>query len=166
MAINGALGGLVAITAGSKTMDPAFAIITGLMGGFFVVVGYRFMERARIDDVVGAIPVHGFAGVWGTIATGLFFRDSLFNMDLVLTQVIGVISAFVWAFCISWVLFKVLDWIVGIRASTLHEQRGLDFTEHHEIGYSDFMAVRTFGELGSGKERDEATRNKTGTRAA
>jgi len=166
MSINGALGGLVAITAGCKTMDPAYAVLTGALGGFVVVIGQGFFERARIDDMVGAIPVHGLGGAWGTIAAGLFYRESMFNIDLVLTQIIGIITAFLWAFCMSWLLFKIIDLVVGIRASTVHEQRGLDFTEHCEVAYNDFMAVRTFGEVNPAKNGMSHDGNQPDKRAA
>ena len=141
--INGALGGLVGITAGCNVIDPAFAIITGLIAGCLVVVSLHFLTEARIDDVVGAIPVHGVCGAWGTLAVGFFYSGDLFSFDRILTQFIGVLAAFVWAVPASWCVFKCIDLVWGLRVSSLHEQRGLDFAEHFEIGYNDFMAVQT-----------------------
>lgn len=143
--VNGALGGLVAVTAGCKTMDPAFAMIVGLAAGVLVVSASRFLAQAKIDDVVGAIPVHGVCGAWGTLAAGLFFAGDMFNVDRILTQCVGILAAFVWAVPASWAVFKVIDKVIGLRVTSQHEQRGLDFAEHFEIGYSDFMGVETHG---------------------
>ena len=142
--INGGLGGLVAITAACNVIEPQFAVITGIVAGVIVVFGDTFLERFRIDDVVGAIPVHGFNGAWGTLAVGLFYKGDLFNIDLIISQVIGIIAAFVWAFGMAYIVFKFIDVVFGLRASTFHEQRGLDYTEHHELGYPEFMDIQTF----------------------
>ncbi len=144
-AINGVIGGLVAITAGCKTMDPSFAILTGFIAGVIVVVGRNALNRLRIDDMVGAVAVHGFCGAWGTLATGMFFRGDLFDPSRMVAQLIGTIAAFAWAFPTSLIIFKLIDMTIGVRASTIHEQRGLDFSEHAEIGYGDFMGIKTHG---------------------
>ncbi len=146
--INGALGGLVSITAGAKYIDPAFAVIAGLVGGMICVVGPAVLQRMKIDDVVDAVSVHGFCGLWGTIATGMFMRDHLFDVQQIGVQALGALVAAAWAFSIGWLLYKLLDMTVGVRASTEHEQRGLDYTEHYEIGYGEFMAARTHRDLG------------------
>ncbi|MCC7247062.1 MAG: ammonium transporter [Lysobacter sp.] len=146
--INGALGGLVSITAGAKYIDPAFAVIVGLVGGMICVVGPAVLQRMKIDDVVDAVSVHGFCGLWGTIATGMFMRDRLFDPQQIGIQALGAAVAAVWAFSIGWLLYKLLDMTLGVRASTEHEQRGLDYTEHYEIGYGEFMAARTHRDLG------------------
>lgn len=145
--VNGALGGLVAITAGAATMSPVFAVVTGLLGGLVAVRGADVLVRYGIDDVVGAIPVHGFSGAWGTFAAGVFYNGSLFDIERVSVQLIGIGSAFLWAFGLSWVLFTVLKKRAVLRASTLHEQRGLDVTEHVEVGYGDFQQVTTHAEV-------------------
>ncbi len=139
--INGGLGGLVAITAGCNVVEPQFAILIGLISGAIVVFGDTFLHRFRIDDVVGAVPVHAFCGVWGTLALGMFTAGDLFNIDLMVAQMIGVISSFIWAFGAAYVVFKTVDLTMGLRASTFHEQRGLDYTEHNELGYAEFMKV-------------------------
>ncbi|MBP6749105.1 MAG: ammonium transporter [Xanthomonadaceae bacterium] len=146
--INGALGGLVSITAGAKYIDPAFAVIAGLVGGMICVVGPAVLQRMKIDDVVDAVSVHGFCGLWGTIATGMFMRDRLFDPQQIGIQALGAVVAAAWAFSIGWLLYKLLDMTLGVRASTEHEQRGLDYTEHYEIGYGEFMAARTHRDLG------------------
>ncbi|MFZ2752965.1 MAG: hypothetical protein WAZ48_05905, partial [Lysobacteraceae bacterium] len=146
--LNGALGGLVAVTAGAKYMDPGFAILTSLIGGAIAVVGPAMLQRMKIDDVVDAVSVHGFCGLWGTIATGMFMRDHLFDLHQIGVQALGAFVAAGWAFAIGWGLYKLLAITIGVRASTEHEQRGLDYTEHYEIGYGEFMASRTHRDLG------------------
>ena len=138
-AVNGGIGGLVAITAGCATMSIPFAILTGLAGGALVCLGMQLMNRLRLDDVVGAVSVHGFCGAWGTLATGLFFAGDLFNPERIATQVVGIVVAFLWTFPLAYAVFWILDKTIGLRAESLHEQRGLDFTEHAEIGYPEFQ---------------------------
>lgn len=137
--VNGALGGLVSITAGVDVMDPQFAFLSGLLGGMLVVLSIDFLNRFRIDDVVGAVAVHGFCGAWGTLASGLFWSGDLFNIERIVTQVVGIVAAFVWAFGSSFLIFSALNKFFALRVSTKMEQRGLDISEHKEIGYSDFV---------------------------
>lgn len=136
--VNGSLAGLVGITAGCATMLPGYAIFTGLVAGVIASLGAAMLLRMRIDDVVGAIPVHGFAGVWGTLAAGIFFVDDPFNSMRIMVQVLGVVSAFMWAFGAALVVYLVIAMTMGLRASAIHEQRGLDLSEHAEIGYPEF----------------------------
>lgn len=146
--VNGALGGLVAVTAGSKYIDPLFAVITGLIAGGIVVFGARMLRFFRVDDVVDAVSVHGFCGVWGTLATGLFFKDHLFDLAQIKIQLLGVFVAIFWAFSMGLVVYKVIDLILGLRVSTENEQHGLDYTEHYEMGYGEFMTARTHRDIG------------------
>ncbi|HVL00499.1 MAG TPA: ammonium transporter [Dongiaceae bacterium] len=138
LTVNGSIAGLVAITAGCATMNPGYAIVTGLVAGIIVVAGTRALELLLLDDAVGAIPVHGFAGVWGTIAAGLFFAEDPFNTQRVWVQAVGCVACFLWAFPLSYGMYWLLEKTVGLRASNLQQQRGLDYTEHHEIGYPEF----------------------------
>ncbi|VXC92656.1 conserved membrane hypothetical protein [Pseudomonas sp. 8Z] len=142
--VNGSIGGLVAITAGCATMAPGYAALTGLIAGFVVIYGMRLLDRLRIDDVVGAVPVHGFAGIWGTLAAGLFYQGDLFNGARVAVQALGVASAFLWAFPLALLLYWLLAKTIGLRVSAQHEQRGLDFAEHAEVGYPEFNLAQTF----------------------
>ncbi|MCU1715519.1 ammonium transporter [Pseudomonas sp. 5P_3.1_Bac2] len=142
--VNGSLGGLVGITAGCATMSPLLALLTGLIAGFIVVLGMRLLERMMIDDVVGAVPVHGFAGVWGTLAAGLFYSGDLFNLDRVGIQLLGIAAAFIWVFPLALLMYLVLAKTIGLRTSSLDEQRGLDFSEHAEMGYPEFNLAVTF----------------------
>ena len=137
--INGSIGGLVAITAGCATMEPVFAIMTGLVAGLVVVLGSDLLELFRLDDVVGAVSVHGFAGAWGTLAAGMFVAGDLFNPAQIAVQALGVVAGFLWAFPLALLMYFVIDRVVGLRASTVDEQRGLDYTEHYEIGYPEFQ---------------------------
>ena len=148
--VNGALGGLVGITAGCASMAPGFAILTGLIAGFVVVYGMALMDALRLDDVVGAVPVHGMAGVWGTLAAGLFFSGDLFNPDRVMIQLLGSAVAFIWAFPLALLMYFALAKTIGLRVPMQHEQRGLDFSEHAESGYPEFSQSVTFdaSELG------------------
>jgi len=136
--INGSLAGLVGITAGCATMSPGFAIVTGLIAGVVCVFGQQLLLRMKLDDVVGAVSVHGFAGAWGTIAAGIFYLEDPFNSTRILIQIIGVISAFAWTFLSALSLYLLIAMFIGLRASAMHEQRGLDLTEHAEIGYPEF----------------------------
>jgi ammonium transporter, Amt family len=142
--VNGSLGGLVGITAGCASMQPGFAVVTGLVAGFVVVFGMRLLDRLQLDDVVGAVPVHGFAGVWGTVAAGLFFSGDLFNWERVGVQLLGAGVAFLWAFPLALLLYLLLAKTLGLRVSTQDEQRGLDYAEHAEVGYPEFNLAQTF----------------------
>ena len=137
--VNGSIAGLVAITAGCASMDPLFAIISGFVGGLLVIAGTAFLNALRLDDVVGAIPVHGFAGVWGTFAAGMFYSGDLFNTERMVVQSIGIFSIFMFVFPASLLLYWLTAKFSGLRADTQHEQRGLDVTEHAERGYPEFQ---------------------------
>lgn len=136
--VNGSLGGLVAVTAGCATMEVPFAILTGLIGGVVTIFGSKLLEWLRLDDVVGAVAVHGFSGVWGTLAAGLFLKGHLFDPAQLIVQLIGVGVAFIWVFLSALLMYALLARTVGLRVSPLHEQRGLDITEHGEVGYPEF----------------------------
>lgn len=147
--INGSIGGLVAITAGCATMSPSYAIVTGLVAGFVVIMGSYLMEKLKLDDAVGAVPVHGFAGVWGTLAAGLFMEGNLFNVDQLWVQALGCVMAFLWAFPAALICYWVLDKLLGLRAENIEQQRGLDYTEHAERGYPEFDSVQLHKPLAS-----------------
>ena len=136
MIINGILGGLVGITAGCNYLGEFTSMAVGIISGLIVFFGSRLLEKFRLDDAVGAIPVHGFAGVWGTIATGLFIKKSFlleFGVSRghqVLVQLIGVSAAFVWAFGLSFLIMKVINKISPMRVSRAFEEIGLNIAEH------------------------------------
>ncbi len=137
--INGSIGGLVGITAGCATMEPLYAMLTGFIAGMVVVAGARILEFFKLDDVVGAVSVHGFAGAWGTMAAGIFLKGNMFNVEQMFVQFIGVAAGFLWAFPLALLMYYVIDKLIGLRASSLDEQRGLDYAEHYEIGYPEFQ---------------------------
>lgn len=139
--INAALGGLVATTASCDVVAPQYALIVGIVAGFIVVVTINMLDKMRIDDVVGAVAVHGFCGAWGTIAVALFYQDDMFNIERIVAQFIGVIVAFIWGVSASYGLFWCLNKIMPLRVPSKYEQRGLDISEHKEIAYSEFMTT-------------------------
>jgi len=153
MSLNGALAGLVAITAGCANVSPGSAIIIGLLAGILVVLAVEFIDkRLKIDDPVGAISVHGVCGVFGTICVGLFAQapygelNGLFfggGAELLFKQLIGAGTVFVWTFSTAFLLFKVIQVSVGLRVSKEEELRGLDIEEHGMESYSGFQIFTT-----------------------
>lgn len=137
--VNGSLAGLVAITAGAGTLNPATALLTGFVGGMLAVWGAGRIRQLGIDDAVDAIAVHGLAGTWGLLAVGLFYNGDMFNIGRIGVQLLGCMASFMWSFPVAFVSFKLINRAMGLRASTQNEQRGLDYTEHHEIGYPEFQ---------------------------
>ncbi len=137
--INGSLAGLVAIAAGCATMDPLLAILSGLIAGCVFSFGREIILKMRLDDVVDAIAVHGISGMWGTLAAGLFFSGDMFNPQRIMIQVFGMVVAFAWVLLASFTVFGLLDKFIGLRSASMHEQRGLDYSEHNEIGYPEFQ---------------------------
>lgn len=136
MIINGILGGLVGITAGCYYVDEVGALIIGVVSGLIVFGGSGLLERLKLDDAVGAIPAHGFAGIWGTIATGIFIRESyllefgITRTHQILVQMLGAGTAFVWAFGASFIIMKVINRFCPMRVSRNHEEIGLNIAEH------------------------------------
>lgn len=137
--VNGSLGGLVGITAGCASVSPLAAVVIGAGAAIAAGAGERWLLRAGLDDVVGAVSVHAFAGAFGTLATGFLQEGNLFDSRQLLIQAVGVGSCFIWAFGGSLVMFKLIDLTLGLRAPPLHEQRGLDYSEHAEVAYPEFM---------------------------
>jgi Amt family ammonium transporter len=139
MALNGALAGLVAITAPCDIVTPMSAVVIGAIAGVLVVVSVIFIDRVlKVDDPVGAVSVHGVCGAWGTIAVALFHMDG-FSMKQLLVQLAGVGAAFAWAFGLGMALFLVIKHTVGLRADEDEELRGLDISEHGMEAYSGFQ---------------------------
>jgi Amt family ammonium transporter len=140
MSLNGALAGLVGITAGCANVTPAFAVLIGAIAGCLVVFSVIFFDKIRVDDPVGAISVHGVCGVWGTLAAGLFNYD--FDAGalspVILPQIIGIVAAFVWAFGVSFIVFKIINIFVKLRVSETEELEGLDKHEHGVDAYPEY----------------------------
>lgn len=139
--LNGALAGLVAITAGCDIISPGGAIIVGGIAGISLILGATFIEnKLKIDDPVGAISVHGICGALGTLLVGLFAtKGGLFyggGFNLLISQFIGVISVAVWALSLGFILFKILKATTGLRVNKRIEEEGLDIYEHGESTYN------------------------------
>ena len=138
MSLNGALAGLVAITAPCASVTPGSAIIIGAIAGILVVLSVLFFDRIRVDDPVGAVSVHGVCGAWGTIAAG-FFNIGGTSAKIIGVQFLGVAVCFVWAFGLGWILFKLISVTVGLRVTPEEEAEGLDYGEHGANAYADFQ---------------------------
>lgn len=136
--VNGSLAGLVGITAGCASMSPTFAIVTGLTSGMLAYWFAGFLVHNGFDDVVSAVSVHAIAGAWGTLCAGAFYQDNLFDLNIIMIQALGVIACFAWSYGMGLIAFKLIDVIFGLRVDPLHEQRGLDFSEHAEVAYPEF----------------------------
>jgi Amt family ammonium transporter len=144
MTLNGALAGLVAITAPCDGVTPAAALIIGAVGGILVVFSVLFLDYVlKVDDPVGAVSVHAVNGLWGTLSYGLFaINGGLFNgggFKQLGIQLVGAGVAFAWAFGLGLVLFFVLKKTVGLRTSAEEERKGLDLGEHGSEAYNGFQ---------------------------
>jgi len=124
MMLNGALAGLVAITAEPLNPSPILAMVIGSIGAIIMYFGTKFLESKCIDDVVGAIPVHMFAGIFGTLVVPISNPDTTFG-----TQFTGVLSVCVFSFVLSYIVFKVLKATIGLRISAQAEKLGTDVAE-------------------------------------
>jgi len=143
LALNGVVGGLVAITAPCAVVTPFSAAIIGLIGGGIVVLGMGLLESLKIDDPVGAVPAHLMAGMWGTIALGLFSTEAGLFMGYgpgqLIAQIIGVVACGVWTGGTAFLLFFALKSTVGLRISAEEEELGLDVIEHGATAYGTPM---------------------------
>ena len=131
MMLNGALGGLVAITAEPLTPSPIMAIIIGGIGGLVVYYGTLLLIRLKIDDVVGAIPVHGFAGIWGTLAVPLTNSGTNFG-----SQIYGILWINIFVFVVAFIVWYLMKISIGIRISEEAEKLGTDKAEVGVMAYS------------------------------
>jgi Amt family ammonium transporter len=159
MALNGALAGLVGITAPCACVSPLSAIIIGAVAGTLVVLSVEFIDKVlHVDDPVGAISVHGVCGAWGTLSAGLFAEaaygqssgvgavNGLFfggGLSQFITQLTGVVSVFAWVFGTALILFYVLRKTVGLRASDEDQLKGMDISEHGMESYAGFQIFTT-----------------------
>ncbi|MDB2497152.1 ammonium transporter [Verrucomicrobiales bacterium] len=129
MALNGLLAGLVSITAGADSVEPWAAVLMGAVGGVIVVFSILFFDKIKIDDPVGAISVHGVCGIWGTLAVAFFGGASF------VSQLIGVVGVYAFAFIFSFAVFYVIKLVMGVRVSEEEEHEGLDVAEHGAPAY-------------------------------
>ncbi len=137
ISLNGALGGLVAITAGCAYVAPSTALIIGLIAGVLTALGGDLLLKMKLDDAVGAIPVHLFCGIWGTLAVAIFSSEGAFTGMGV--QALGAFLVPTMAFALSYILFFIVNKTVGLRASDEAQTQGLDFAEHSATAYPDFV---------------------------
>jgi Amt family ammonium transporter len=133
MILNGALAGLVAITAGPDTPSPLAATLIGAAGGVLVVFSILSLDKLKIDDPVGAISVHGVVGIWGLLAVPLTNEDATFT-----AQIIGALTIFVWVFVASLIVWGILKAVMGIRVSEEEEYQGVDIAECGMEAYPEF----------------------------
>jgi Amt family ammonium transporter len=136
MFMNGVLGGLVGITAGADQMLPGSAILIGLIAGGIVVFSVAFLDKCKLDDPVGAIPVHLFCGIWGTLAVGIFGELAGLNQFMIQLACVGITGAF----CIigATIITLLTKSIMGLRVEEEEEEDGLDIAEHGTRAYGDF----------------------------
>lgn len=145
MAANGALAGLVGITAGCAYVEVWGAVIIGIISGLILPFGIGFVKNTlKVDDPVGASTVHGICGAWGLLAVGIFAtgNNDVYglmggNPAQLLPQIVGIIAAIVWGFGGGFILFKALDLTMGLRVSEEEEEIGLDETEHGTVAYPE-----------------------------
>ncbi len=140
MSLNGALAGLVGITAGCANVSPTSAVIIGAISGVLVVFSVVTIDKMHIDDPVGAVSVHGVCGAWGTLAAGIFNMGGT-TSKIMITQLIGIGTCFLWAFGTAFLLFKVIDMTIGLRITKDEELQGVDISEHGAHAYNDFQTL-------------------------
>ena len=133
--LNGAIAGLVSITAGPDFVDHYWAVIIGAIGGLICTLGIKVLERLRLDDVVGAVPAHLFAGIWGTLAVCIAAGGD-FGV-----QLLGIVTIGAFVFAVSWVVWRVLDMTVGIRVAPQVERLGQDAGELGIEAYPEFVLM-------------------------
>ncbi|HEY5621562.1 MAG TPA: ammonium transporter [Pontiella sp.] len=149
MAANGVLAGLVGITANCDGVSNVEAIFIGAIAGILVVAGVKLLDALKIDDPVGAFPVHGLCGVWGGIATAIFgsydgcSTQAIGDYGNWVAQIVGSIAIPVWAFVTMFILFSILKAVGILRVSKEEELRGLDIGEHGEEAYNGFQIFTT-----------------------
>jgi Amt family ammonium transporter len=140
MLLNGALAGLVGVTAGCAVLTPISAMIVGAIAGGVMLLGTSLLQKLKIDDPVGAVPVHGMSGAWGVIAVGLFSGSGGLltggSAELLVTQLIGAGAIALWTLVSAGILFVVLNAIFGLRVPGVVEEEGLDAHEHGEAAYA------------------------------
>lgn len=155
--LNGVLGGLVAITAGCAYVDPLSSIIIGFIAGPIVVFSAELLEKLKIDDPVGAVPVHLVNGIWGTLAVGLFASvpgntgtTGLFyggGLTLLISQFVGVVAIGLWTVATTALMFFAIKATIGLRVSKAEEEAGLDIGEHGMVAYPDLSGTPAGGEV-------------------
>jgi Amt family ammonium transporter len=153
MAMNGALAGLVAVTAPCAFIEPWAALAIGAVAGAIVILGVLLLDKLHIDDPVGAVPVHGLNGVWGTLAVGLFGQKALGlannglfyggGLKQLGIQALGITAVVIFILLSMGIIFKLIDTFIGLRVSRDEELKGLDIGEHGLEAYAGFQIFTT-----------------------
>jgi Amt family ammonium transporter len=147
MTMNGVLGGLVAVTAPCAYISAVDSVIVGLVAGAVIVGGVRLLDVIHVDDPVGAVPVHGMNGIWGTLAVGLFHSSKGLlhggGARLLGVQILGSASTIAWVGVTMFLVFKLTDLLVGLRVNQQEELKGLDIGEHGMESYNGFQIFTT-----------------------
>ena len=133
--LNGAIAGLVSITAGPNVTEPYWAVVIGGIGAVLCTAGLKLLERLKLDDVVGAVPAHLFAGIWGTLAVCIVGGGSLG------VQLLGIAAIGAFVFSTSWLLWVSLEKTVGVRVTPAVEQLGQDVAELGMEAYPEFVLL-------------------------
>ena len=136
MFMNGVLGGLVGITAGADQMGVYDAMLIGIIAGPIVVFGVAFLDKCKLDDPVGAIPVHLFCGIWGTLAVGVFGALASFEQFMIQLACVGIAGLF--CVVMGIIIVQIVKAVAGLRVSEEEEEQGLDIAEHGTGAYADF----------------------------
>ena len=136
MFMNGVLGGLVGITAGADQMGPTSAVLIGAIAGVILVFGISLLDKLKLDDPVGAIPVHLICGIWGTLAVGIF--GAMASVEQFINQLIGVGVIGAFSCIMAIIIVFIVKATVGLRVSKEEEVKGLDISEHSMDAYADF----------------------------
>ena len=145
--ILGPLAGLVSITAACNSVNSLLAILIGIIGTIIAIIVHEFLNKKEIDDVVGAVPVHLAAGVWGTLAVGIFSNleilgTGLSRIDQIKAQLIGISAIGLFSFVTSFIFFKIVNYFYPLRVSPLHEELGLNIAEHGAVSVEhDLIAI-------------------------
>ncbi len=145
--ILGPLAGLVSITAACNSVNSLLAILIGIIGTIIAIIVHEFLNKKEIDDVVGAVPVHLAAGVWGTLAVGIFSNleilgTGLSRIDQIKAQLIGISTIGLFSFIASFIFFKIVNYFYPLRVSPLHEELGLNIAEHGAVSVEhDLIAI-------------------------
>ena len=150
--LNGAIAGLVSITAGPNIVDHYWAIVIGAVGGVVCTAGIKLLETVKVDDVVGAVPAHLFAGIWGTLAVCIAGGGDF------VAQITGILAVGAFVFGVSWVLWFALDKTMGARVSASVEELGQDVSELGIEAYPEFVVMPDQDDI---DDFDRASKHKT-----
>ena len=146
---NGVLGGLVAITAASYYLEPLSALMIGLLSGMIVDLSSYLLDKTGIDDAVGAVPIHLFGGIAGTLLLPFFMKAELLHtgdrMSQFLVQLLGLFVNFCWAFGVAFIMFKIIDKTLGLRVTAEEEEKGLNIVEFSDIySWEKYMEINSY----------------------